>query len=139
MVALLTVWELGIEEQLRKRFQRITVPQQVVDELHATFFNTQEMTPLGYLGSDGNGQGILTEVSEQDWTDWIAYVRSVLELAESLERTASYGLLNTDDSAQLFDILTRAGAGAVFAGAEQSAGELLLVSDDLTFWTLHKS
>ena len=139
MVALLTVWELGIEEQLRKRFQRITVPQQVVDELHATFFNTQEMTPLGYLGSDGNGQGILTEVSEQDWTDWIAYVRSVLELAESLERTASYGLLNTDDSAQLFDILTRAGAGAVFAGSEQSGSELLLVSDDLTLSSVARS
>ena len=130
LLALLTVRELGIEEQLRKRFQRITVPQQVVDELHETLFNTQEMTPVGYLGSDGNGQGILTEVSEQDWIAWIAYVRSVLELAMSFEHIASYRLLDTDDSQQLFDVLTRAGAGAVFAGDEQSANELLLVSDD---------
>ena len=136
MVALLTVRELGIEEYLHRRFQRVAVPQQVVDELHATLFDMEQMAPAGYLGSDGDGVGMLTEVSEQAWVDRVEFVRSALALAESLERTASYRLLDTDDSATLFATLTPAGAGAVFAGDEHSAGGLLLVSDDLALSTV---
>ena len=139
MVALLTVRELGIGEHLRRRFQRVTIPQHVVDELHATLFNTEEMAPAGYLGSDGEGHGMMTEVSEGAWKEWIEYIRSVLELAESFERTASYRLLDADDSSQLFDTLTGAGAGAVFAGSEQSVAKLLLVSDDLALSSVARS
>ena len=136
MVALLTVRELGIEEYLSERFQRIVVPQQVVDELHATLFDMEQMTPAGYLGGDGNGLGMLTEMSEKAWVDRVEFVRSALTLVESFERTASYRLLDTDDSAKLFATLTPAGAGAVFAGDEHSTGRLLLVSDDLVLSTV---
>ena len=57
----------------------------------------------------------------------------------SFERIASYRLLDADDSPQLFDLLTRAGAGAVFAGDEQSANELLLVSDDRVLSSVARS
>ena len=139
MVALLTVQELGIGEHLRRRFQRVTIPQHVVDELHVTLFDTEETVPAGYLGSDGEGHGIMTEVSEGAWKEWIEYIRSVLELAESFERTASYHLLDADDSPQLFETLTQAGAGAVFAGSEQPVAELLLISDDLALSSVARS
>ena len=131
MSALLTVLELGIVQDLRSRFPYIAVPQQVVDELHMTLFNMEKMAPSGYLGTDDDGKGMLTEVSEKAWADWVDFVRSVLSLAESFERIASYPLLDTDDSAQYFKTLTPAGAGAVFAGDENPTRRLLLVSDDL--------
>ena len=136
MVALLTVRELGIGEYLHERFQRVAVPQQVVDELHATLFDMEQMAPAGYLGNDDDGLGLLTEVSEKAWLDRVEFVRSALALAESLERTASYRLLDAGDSATLFATLTPAGAGAVFAGDEHSAGGLLLISDDLSLSTV---
>lgn len=139
MVTLFTVRELGIEEYLHERFQRVAVPQQVVDELHATLFDMEQMTPAGYLGSDGDGVGILTEVSEKAWLDRVEFVRSALALAESLERTASYRLLDADDSATLFATLTPAGAGAIFAGDEHSGGGLLLVSDDMALSTVARA
>ena len=139
MVALLTVRELGIEEYLHRRFQRVAVPQQVVDELHATLFDMEQIAPAGYLGNDGDGVGMLTEVSEKTWVDRVAFVRSALALAESFERTASYRLLDTDDSAAFFDTLTPAGAGTVFAGEEHSASGLLLISDDLALSTVARA
>ena len=82
---------------------------------------------------------MLTEVSEKAWVDWVEFVRSVLALAESFERIASYPLLDTDDSSQYFKTLTPAGAGAVFAGDENPSGGLLLVSDDLALSTVARA
>ena len=137
--ALLTVLELGIAEDLRDRFLCIAVPQQVVDELHMTLFNAEKIAPSGYLGTDDDGKGMLTEVSEKAWADWVDFVRSVLALAESFARIASYPLLDTDDSSQYFKTLTPAGAGAVFAGDENPTRRLLLVSDDLALATVARA
>ena len=131
MLALLTVHELGIAEHLRKRFQRVTMPQRVVDEIHITLFNIEESAPTGYFGRDSSGRGTLTDVSEKAWMEWLDYVRSVLKLAESFEIVASYRLLDVDDSAEYFDTLTPSGAGAVFAGVAQPSNKLVLISDDL--------
>ena len=70
-------------------------------------------------------------MSEGNWTKWQEFVRSVLEFAESFERIASYGMLDADDTEKLVDALTAASVGAVYAGDEQSAARLVLVSDDL--------
>ena len=139
MSALLTVGELGIAEDLRGRFRRVTVPQQVVDELHMTLFNMEKTAPSGYLGTGTDGRGMLTEVSEKAWVDWVEFVRSVLTLADSFERIASYPLLDTDDISQFFDTLMPAGAGAVFAGEEHPTDGLLLVSDDLALSTVARA
>ena len=62
---------------------------------------------------------------------WQNYVCSLLQFAESFERIAAHPLLDTDDVEKLMDVLTPAGAGAVYAGDEQSTTRLVLVSDDL--------
>ena len=58
-------------------------------------------------------------------------MNSVLEFAESFERIASYPLLDAEQAEKVVDTLTEAGAGAVYAGDEQVATSLVLVSDDL--------
>ena len=131
-VALLTAYELGFAPDLRRRFHRIAVPQHAIDELRG--IHIQAMVgrmPAGWLGKDEEGRYTLTEISEEDWRKWQEFVGSVLEFAESFEHIASYRLLDADDTERLVDALTWAGAGAVYAGDEQSTKRLVLISDDL--------
>ena len=106
----------------------------VIDEMQQLVYTTRVMgPPSGHLGKDIGGQHTLTELSEEDWTSRLEYFQSVLGFAESLERIASYRVLdpNTEDFENLADVLTRAGAGWVRAGDEQTTDKLLLVSDDV--------
>ena len=131
-LALLTVYKLGLGPDLRRKFQRVVVPQHVIDELRRVHIQAV-MGPMraGWLGKDDEGRYTLTEISEEDWTKWQEFVGSVLEFAESFERIASYRLLDADDIGKLVDVLTSAGTGAVYAGDEQSTERLVLISDDL--------
>ena len=131
MPALLTVHELGLAEQLRRRFSRVAVPQQVIDELQEAAYATMGGPVSGSLGRDSDGRYTMTEMSNDDSTRWQNYVCSILQFAESFERVAAYHLLDTDDVEKLMDVLTPAGAGAVYAGDEHSTARLVLVSDDL--------
>ena len=132
MLALLTVYELGIVPHLRSRFQRVAVPQHVIDELQKAYMNTViGPVPASRLGKTSEGRYTFTEITEEDWTKWQEFVRSVMEFAESFEHIASYRLLDADDIEKLVDVLTWAGAGAVYAGDEQSTERLVLISDDL--------
>ena len=132
LLALLTVHELGLVKPLRSRFQRIAVPQHVMDELQKVYgLAVMGPPPKSWLGKDSDGRYTLAEIDEADWTNHREYLRSVLEFAESLDRVASYPLLVSDDSERFNDLLTVAGAGAVFAGDEPPASGLLLVCDDL--------
>ena len=132
MPALLTVHELKLAEQLRRRFSRVAVPQQVIDELQEAVLTTKLNGPIaGYLGRGSDGRYTLIEVSSNDLARWQNYVCSLLQFAESFERIAAHPLLDTDDVEKLMDVLTPAGAGAVYAGDEQSTTRLVLVSDDL--------
>ena len=132
LLALLTVHELGLAAHLRSRFPRAAVPQHVIDELqNAHALTVMGPAPTGSLGKSSDGRYTLTEMSEANWTEWQEFVRSVLEFAESFERIASYRMLNADNVEGLVDALTSAGVGAVYAGDEQSAARLILVSDDL--------
>ena len=125
MVALLTVHNLGLVEKLRSGFPRIAVPQLVIDELQKLHAET-DLGPRAakWLGKSNDGQYNLTELSEQDWKEWKRYVESVLRLAESFERIASYRLLDLDEVEAVLDVLTQAGAGALFASYEQSESKL---------------
>ena len=131
-VALLTAYELGLGPDLRRRFHRIAVPQHAIDELREIHSRAVVgPMPSGWLGKDNEGRYTLIEISADDWTKWQEFVGSVLEFAESFEHIASYRLLDADDIEKLVDVLTWAGAGAVYAGDEQSTERLVLISDDL--------
>ena len=65
------------------------------------------------------------------WGERQKYALALLELAESLERIPSYPMLAANEPEKTIDALTPAGAGAVFAGDEQSDVRPVLVSDDL--------
>ena len=124
--------ELGISPHLRRKFQRVAVPQHVIEELQKAHIETvMGPLPASWLGKDDDGRYTLTEISEEDWTRWREFVRSVLDLAQSFKRIASYRVFESDNVEQLVDVLTWAGAGAVYAGDEQATDRLVLVSDDL--------
>ena len=131
MVALLTVHRLGISEHLRKRFSRVAVPQMVFDELQ-NVVNTMRISrpPVGHMGKDEEGRYTHTELPEDDWVKRLEYAEAVLKLADSLERIPSYPILDADGPEGLIDAITLAGAGAVLAGDEMPATDLVLVSDD---------
>ena len=132
LVAIMTMHELGIAEQLRNRFSRVAVPQSVIDEIRKGADTIRSTGPVsGYLGKTDDGRYAVTEISEKDRRQWREFVCSVLEFAESFERVASYSLLDADQAEKIVDALTDAGAGAVYAGDEQVATSLVLVSDDL--------
>ena len=132
MVALLTVHKLRLADYLRTRFSRITIPQLVFDEIQNDVDRMRmEPAPSGHMGKDGEGRYRLTEMTEDVWKEMQAYARAVLELADTFERIPSYSLLDADDPQGAFEVLTPAGAGAIFAGDEQFEVRPVLISDDL--------
>lgn len=132
MVALLTVHRLELADHLQTRFARITIPQLVFDEIQNDVDRMRiEPAPSGHMGKDGEGRYRLTEMTEDVWKEMQAYARAVLELADTFERIPSYSLLDADDHEGAIEALTPAGAGAIFAGAEQFEVRPVLISDDL--------
>ena len=114
------------------RFSRVTIPQQVFDEIqNSVHVMRTERAPIGHMGKDEEGRYTRTEMPENVWRERQAYARSVLELAESFERIASYPMLDADEPERTIDALTPAGAGAVYAGDDQSEIRPVLISDDL--------
>ena len=132
MAALLTAHRLRLAEHLRKRFSRITIPQLVFDEIQNYVYQMRiGPAPSGYAGKGEEGRYTLTETPEDVWKKKQAYALSVLELADTFERTPSYSLLDADDPEGAIEALTPAGAGAIFAGDEQFEVRPVLISDDL--------
>ena len=132
MLALLTTHALGLEDAARERFNSIAVPQQVVDEIQQLVYETSlRGQPRGYVGRNLDGSYAWMELSEEEWVEHQEFARSLLELAESFDRIASYPMLDQplDELDILADALTRAGVAAIFAGGEEMARPLL-VSDD---------
>ena len=140
MVALLTVHRLGLAEHLQKRFARVTIPQLMFDEIQNTVCRMRGgPNPSGHVGKNEEDRYTPTEMSEDDWKERQAYARSVLELADTFERIPSYALLDRDDPQESIEVLTQAGAGAVFAREEGSTVQPLLVSDDLPLASVARS
>ena len=132
IIALLTVHSLGLAEHLRKRYSRVTIPQQVFDEIQNNVHQMRaDRAPIGHLGKDEEGRYTRTEMPEDVWRARQAYALSVLELAESFERIPSYPMLDADEPEQTIAVLTSAGAGVVYAGDGQSECRPVLISDDL--------
>ena len=132
MIALLTVHRLGLAEHLRTRFSRVTIPQQVFDEIQNHVYTMRmERTPSSHVGKDEEGRYTRTEIPENIWKERQAFAHSVLELAESFERIPSYPLLEANEPEKTIDALTPAGAGAVYSGDEQFEVRPVLISDDL--------
>ena len=133
-LALLTVYELKLANQLRRRFDRVAVPQGVIEELRNLVIETTVgARPSGHVGRNIDGTYSLMEMSEEEWTHQQDFARSVLSLAESLEPVASYPELNVDsnDFEHLSALVTEAGVSSIFAGGEDLEDRPLLVSDDL--------
>ncbi len=132
MIALLTVHKLGLAELLRKRFQRVAIPQQVFDEIQNYVYTMRlDRNPSSYMGKDEEGRYTMTDIPEEIWKRRQEYTLSVLELAESIERIPSYPMLAANEPEKTMDALTPAGAGAVYSGDEHSEIRPVLISDDL--------
>ena len=132
MMALLTVHRLNLSQHLKERFSRVAIPQHAFDELQNTVYDMKtSKNPSGHIGKDSLGRYAVAEMPVAVWAEKQDYAQSVLELAESFERTASYRMLPANDADMFIRALTPAGAGAVYAGDEQSAVSLVLISDDL--------
>ena len=132
MIALLTVHRLRLSEHLRTRFSRITIPQLVFDEIQYAVYQMRiGPAPSGHAGKDEDGQYTLSEMTEDAWKERQAFARAVLELADTFERIPSYTMLDADNPQAAIDVLTPAGAGAVFIGEEQSKVRPVLIADDL--------
>ena len=132
ILALLAVYELGFANNLRRRYSRIAVPQQVIDEIQQALFTTRVYRSApGYLGKAGDGRYTLTEVPDDLWSRRREYLQSVLDLAESFDRIAAFRLLDNEYREDLFDAFTAAGVGAAYAGDEQRRTGIILVCDDL--------
>ena len=87
MIALLTVHKLGLAELLRKRFQRVAIPQQVFDEIQNYVYTMRlDRNPSSYIGKDEEGRYTMTDIPGEIWKRRQEYTLSVLELAESIER-----------------------------------------------------
>ena len=131
VIALLTVHRLGLAEHLRTRFLRVSIPQQVFDEiLNNVYAMKLDGTPSGHMGKDEEGRYTMTDIPEEALRVRQEYALSVLELAESFERIPSYPMLAADEPEKTIDVLTLAGAGAVYAGDDQSKVRAILASDD---------
>ena len=125
---------LDLADQLRRRFNRITVPQQVLDEIQQLVYEaTLGAQPRGYVGKNIDGTYAWMEMSEEEWTEHQEFARSVLALAESFEPIPAYRALDaaSDDLETLESALTGASVGALYAGGEDPEDRPLLVSDDL--------
>ena len=132
MLALLTVHRLGLAEHLRARFSRVTIPQHAFDEIQEHVYQMRiDRAPSSHVGKDEDGRYTRTEITDDAWKERQAYALSVLGLAESFQRIPSYPMLAADEHEKTIDVLTLAGAGAVYAGDEQSQVAPVLVSDDL--------
>ena len=140
LLALLTVRELGLADLLRDRFERVFVPQKVIDEIQKQYaLMVIHGTPSGWLGKTEDGGYSLADVSERDWDMWKENVRSILEFAESFDRIASFPLLDVSNRLELIDVITLHGAGAIFAGEETASESVVVVSDDLGLSELGQS
>ena len=132
LLALLTVYKLGLIESIKRRFRRVVVPQYVIDELQTIHgMAVMNPAPAGWLSKGSDGEYIMVEMAAESWTTWREHVGSLLTFAQSLERIASYPLLGAEDPAKVIDALTSAGAGAAYAGDEQSTTSHILVCDDV--------
>ncbi len=134
MLALLTAHALDLAEPLRTRFDRVTVPQPVLDEIRALVYETTlRPGPHATLGRSIDGSYAYLEMSDEEWAAHQGFARSLLALAESFDPMASYPTLDVPsaDLDALTGALTRSGVGAIFAGGEDPTDRPLLVSDDL--------
>lgn len=132
LLALLTVYELGLAEQLRSRFKRVTVPQYAIDELQKVYgLAVMGAAPASWLGKSSDGQYTLVDTTEGEWAEWREHLRLILAFARSFAPMASYPLLDSENPEKFIDVLTGAGAGAVFAGDDLGTSGPLLICDDL--------
>ena len=139
MIALLTVHKLGLAEQLSNRYSRTVIPQKVFEEIQSVVYTMRmDSAPIGTMGKDEEGRYTQTDIPENVWEQRLEYVSSVLALAESFQRVASYPILDAGDPERLVDTLTDAGVGAVYAGDESPTAKLVLVSDDLVQSTVSR-
>ncbi len=131
-IALLTVHRLQLSDLLKARFSNVSIPQFVFDEIQEEVFQMRVgNAPSGYVGKDQEGRYTLTEISEDDWESWNEYMSSVLEVAETLERTPSYPILSVDEPQETAEVFKLSGMGAIYLGNEEYATDSVLIFDDL--------
>ena len=136
LIAVMTVHKLGLCEQLRRRFQRVAVPQYVIDEVQEVHTRALTSPPGGYFGKADNGQYVLSESTEAGAAEWQDFTRGLLEFTESLDRISSYGVLDAGDTEPIVDMLTAPGVATIYADVQLSGTPLVMISDDLGLATL---
>ena len=140
LVAVLTVYELGITPYLRDSFSYVAVPQLVIDYLHGVYAKTiLEPAPASWFGKGPNGVYSYCEMNEDNWLEWKKYIHSLFEFAMSFDKTASNMALDADDVEMLEDIFTTSGMAAIYAGEEGVDANWILVSDDAVMSSLARS
>ncbi len=133
MLSLLTAHELAIGDQLRRRFSFIGVPQSVIDEVRQMAFEVSTgAQPGGYVGRNVDGTYRWVELTDEQWQEHQEFAHSLLDFAESFVPVAAYPAAEAEYESvqQLREVLTDAGAGAIFAGDEDASSQPLLVADD---------
>ena len=131
-VALLTVQELGLRENLLQLFSRVVVPQAVIDGLHeAHAMATTGRSPEGWLSKSHDGTYLLRDAEPEEMANRAEFLGRTLHFARSFEPIASYPLLYIGNREELADLLSPMGAGTVFAGTPSSSDVSLLLCDDL--------
>lgn len=139
-IALLTVHRLQLSDLLKARFSNVSIPQYVFDEIQEEVFQMRVgNAPSGYVGKNQEGRYTFTEISEDDWESWNEHMSSLLDLAESLERTPSYQILSVDERQEAVEVFKPSGMGAIYLGDEENVTDSVLICDDLALSKMARS
>ena len=78
LLALLTVYKLGLLEDIKRRFSRVVVPQYVIDELQRVYgLAVMNPAPAGWLGKGSDGEYAMVETTDDSWTTWREHLGSL--------------------------------------------------------------
>ncbi len=97
VVALLTLHELGIIEELRTRFGNVIVPQCVMDRVREDCVAADKDRVAGHLGARGAGMYQFVEASEESRRKWREFVNGLWVLVDSCLPATSYGVLDVGE------------------------------------------
>ena len=131
-VSLLTIQELGLHDAVHNQFNRVAVPQAVIDGLHqAHALAVSGKAPSGWVSKSYDGAYMYRDANSDELAKRNEFLGHTLNFARSFDRIASYPLLNNKNREELIDLLSPIGAGTAFAGDGISSDGSLLLCDDL--------
>ena len=80
LMSLLTIHKLGLANLLRRRFDRVRIPQLVYDEIQEVVYAMKmDASPAAVVGKDGTGNYTRTEFNQEFWAERQDNTESVLQ------------------------------------------------------------